>query len=188
MRKRDLVSTYGNWMEELQQKGFDPYFLSITFRPMPGSARTVQSEMRHAVERLYAQTLTRILRCPHSQASRDILPIWVGCPDYPVGKSFRSSLQDIMVNDGLHWHAIALIFTENRLKCPFHLHVLEQQHVYQQPPIHRLHVEPVRDRLHYSTEYGMKSVRRARVDPDEILILPQDGKVLKAREIFPYKD
>lgn len=170
-----LMAAYGGWMEELESQGFVPYFLSFMFSHIRGSALTVERVMREEVERVYGLSLTHLIRRPHSAAQRDLLPRWIGCPDYPVGKGASGSFRDVSVNAGRHVHVLAMIFRASRLMVPFHLHIREQSELYERAPLYRLHAEPVRDRLAYVGEYGLKQIGRGRATSDDLIILPRSS-------------
>lgn len=185
---RALMAAYGGWMEELEAQGFLPYLLTFMFSHIRGSALTVERVMREEVERVYGLSLTHFVRRPHSAAQRDLLPRWIGCPDYPVGKGAGGSFRDVSVNAGRHVHVLAMIFRVSRLTVPFHLHIREQSELYERGPLRRLDAEPVRDRLAYVGEYGLKQIGRGRATSDDLIILPRSSSEMARRRAWAARD
>lgn len=171
-----LVASYASWMEELAIRGFEPFFLSFMFRHIPGSGIRVEKTMREVVEQVYARSLIRIMRNPDSTRNRDWKPVWIVCPDYPVGKSCaRGSLRDVTVNAGRHLQGTAMIPPNLRLKMRFDHHLVENESTYLVSPLRRIYAEPIRSRLRYvSGDYNFKQILRGRVSADEIVILPRN--------------
>ena len=86
--------------------------------------------MAKEIERIYATLLTRVVRHPRSPSAADMLPIWIFCPDFPVPKRKRQSLAKVMVNDGLHYHAIAVLPPTSRLQESLRRHFRNNQGLY----------------------------------------------------------
>jgi hypothetical protein len=87
-------------------------------------------------------------------------------------KTFRSN---IIINDGLHFHALLLIPPVSRLACSFQEHFLKHEAMYLNKCriVARLDVEPIvtesSERLIY---YFFKALKRG-LSYDDILILPK---------------
>src|SRR4051795_12421189 len=63
-----------------------------------------------------AVVLTRCVRNPRSELYRDKRPILFASPDLPVYKRNKDSMESIIINDGLHMHAIIILRPGTRLK------------------------------------------------------------------------
>jgi len=122
-----LIAGYGQWIGEKIDQGWEAYFLSITFNHIRGSKLSMLSHMKRELERVYATMLSRIVRCPMSAKNVKRLPIWIGCPDFPVPKHQKQSLRNVTINDGLHYHAICLIPAGSRLRESLQDHIAEYQ-------------------------------------------------------------
>ncbi len=170
-------------MQQRADQGYEPFFLSFMFDHIPGSAVQVQKIMEQTVEGVYGRMLTRLFRYPNSAANRHCQPLWIICPDYPVPKAWKHSLRDVAVNSGRHLQGTAMIPPNTRLRDRFHLHVLAHSEVYVQSPLHRLDVQPIRERLAYmSGDYGFKSLLRGRTDWDELIVLPRIQSEMPRRQ------
>jgi hypothetical protein len=139
--------------------------------------------MEEEIKRCYATMVTRIVRKPLSEASRDRLPVWICCPDRPVPKTIKDSYRDVTINDGLHYHGLAAIPPCNRLKEPLPLHVARYNRLYAPAGsfLRQLQVEPIDRRPEYVAGYAMKSLPRGRFDLDDILLLPRSNSEMRPR-------
>src|SRR5215212_4098605 len=100
------IEGYAAWAAQHMEEGWDAYILSFMFNHVPGSRASVLRQMQRELERVYAITLTRVIRKPRCEAEQDRLPILIACPDLPVPKRQKVSLCDVIVNDGLHYQGI----------------------------------------------------------------------------------
>ena len=170
-----IVRGYQEFVEEMVQEGWTPYVLTFMFNQINGSPTTVLTRMGKELERIYATMLTRIIRNPTSASAIGQLPIWIGCPDFPVPRHSRQSLASVTINEGLHVHAIAIIPPKSRLKEPLSTHLRTNQGLYVG---HRKMVSLIRADLidsspGYVTGYVLKSIYRRRCDTDRILVFPR---------------
>ena len=175
------IKGYATWAAQHVERGWDPYLLSFMFDYVPGSRASVLKQMQREVERVYSTALTRVVRKPRCEAAQGTLPLWIVCPDLPVPKRQKQSLRDVIVNDGLHYEAIALIPPGSRLEEGLDVHFRHHQALYVRPkqPLARLRADPIIKDPGYVTEYALKSLSRQRFSLDEVLILP------RSRSEFP---
>ena len=183
MRNRDYVAAHGELIINWVAQGHVPYLLTFMFRQLSGSRQAVREQMMAEVERVYRTSLTRVVRNIHANSPRHRFPIWVACPDYPVGKSSKSSLRDVTVNGGQHVHAIVLLPPTNRLCVRFDLHLKELSHVYVRDPLIRLDAQPITHRQDYVVGYNLKGVKRGRVAQEDVLYLPRSSREMPSREV-----
>src|SRR5919199_4196779 len=121
--KQEIIQQgYGQMVTSKLRQRWEGYLLIFMFNQLRGSRRSVFRQMEREIERVYATVLTRIVRKPLSETCKDQLPIWIGCPDFPVPEHVKMELRDVVVNDGLHIHAIALIPPTSRLKTGLNQH------------------------------------------------------------------
>jgi hypothetical protein len=174
------IQGYAAWVADYVEKGWDPYILSFTFQQVPGSRASVLKQMQRDVVRVYAISLTRIVRKPRHNAEQGRLPLWLAVPDLPVPKRQKLSLRDATLNDGLHYQGIALIPPGSRLKDGLDVHFRHHQSLYVRPkqPLARLRADPIIKDPGYVTEYVLKSLMRQRFSLDEVLILPRSRSEL----------
>ena len=64
------IKGYATWAGEHVENGWDPYLLSFMFNHVPGSRASVLRQMQREVERVYATSLTRVIRKPRCQAAQ----------------------------------------------------------------------------------------------------------------------
>src|SRR5215204_195395 len=174
------IQGYAAWVADYVEKGWDPYILSFMFQQVPGSRASVLKQMQRDVVRVYAISLTRIVRKPRHNAEQGRLPLWLAVPDLPVPKCQKLSLRDATLNDGLHYQGIALIPPGSRLKDGLDVHFRQHQALYVRPEhrLTRIHVKPVSHDPDYVTKYVLKSLSRQRFSLDEVLVLPRSRSEL----------
>lgn len=158
-------------------QGFKAYLMTFTFNPIGGSEQAKKRIMIDEIERLYAKLLNYTFRHPGKVDALE-KPLWIYAHDWPVPKGEgikRDHLFNIVQNDGLHGHAIALQPPVSRMKKGLQMHVEDNQerihgagHAFFQ-----VDVREVEDRPEYVIGYATKSLRRKRMDADEILVLPK---------------
>ena len=171
----ELIDGYTQMVTDRIQDGWSPYLLTFMFHPLNGSPDTIGRQMEREVERVYGTMLPRIVRKPRSLAHLHKLPVWLGCPDFPVPKHDRKVLRDVAINDGLHVHTISLLHPRSRMKEDFRNHIEEEhgRYVRHDDPLFRIHVEPIDRRPGYVVGYAFKAMAHGRVRPDQTIILPR---------------
>jgi len=181
LTKRLITEGYGQWIKEKIDQGWEAHILTITFNQIRGSRASIPNQMKRQLERVYATMLSRIVRCPMSAKNAERLPIWIGCPDFPVPKHQKQSLRNVTINDGLHYHAICLIPPDSRLKETLEDHVADHLELYRGKAglVRELHVRQIASKPGFVVDYMLKSVKRRRVDEAEIIILPRSRTELK---------
>ena len=180
METKQIIDHCSQFTRDHIDLGWEPYLLSFMFNQLRGSPRSIPRQMEKEVERVYGISLTRVVRKPMSENSRDKLPIWIGCPDFPVPKHVKLDLRDVSLNDGRHVHIIALTPSNTRLNTGLDQHFEMCQDLYVRPPypLRRIHAVPITSRPEYVAEYVFKSLRRRRVNFDQVIILPRDRSEL----------
>lgn len=170
----DMLDAYLEMMQARIAAGFEPYLLTFMFKQVAGSEQAKALQMAREVERIYSLLLTRIVKRPHNTAVSE-MPLLVGCLDWPVNKSEKIAVSDAQLNDGMHFHANMLVPPNARSMLTLNEIVDRHRHVFEGPgkPLSKLHVQPIESNARYVFGYGLKSVQRRRLRPDEILILPK---------------
>ncbi len=79
-------------------------------------------------------------------------------------------------------HAIALVPPYHRMKVPLDVHLNEQQALYAQGDLMRLHSVYIDRTAEKATDYAFKSVARHTVDYDDIIILPRTQNEMPGKE------
>ena len=171
----ELIDGYTQMVTERIHEGWKPYLLTFMFHPLNGPPDAISRQMQREVERVYGTMLPRIVRKPRSLAHLYKLPVWLGCPDFPVPKHDRKALREVAINDGQHAHAIALLHPLSRLKQDFQDHVEEEhtRYVRHGDPLFRIHAETINRTPGCVVDYVFKSFLRGRVRPDQTIILPR---------------
>lgn len=171
---RDIIFGYGQWVTERMEAGFSGYFMTFMFNPLPGSGRSRKQLMEDEVSRTYAKLLTRIFRDPNKEKI-ERWPMWLASPDMPVFKHSGNNIHDVTINDGMHYHAIALVPPENRLGMDLKDFLDENPKLLagRNRYLSRIHVEPISDRPEYVTDYALKALKTGAAGSDDLLILPE---------------
>jgi hypothetical protein len=177
-----LIDGYSTWIKkQYLDEEWRPFLLSFMFKPLPNSGKMVQ--MNDEVERIYSTLITRVVRKPRSPFQSHLSPILIGVPDFPTRKRHKQPLNNLSINCGLHIHGILLMPPSSRLKQDVVSHFKEHQPLYVKNRLLRLDVELIDSNLAYVVDYVFKSVKKHKVDLDDILIFPKPTGVLRERII-----
>lgn len=171
--KKLIISGYGAMIQERVAAGWSPYLLTFMFNPLGGGAKQQMAQMKEEITATYYKILTRMHRHTRNMPM-EFKPLWVASPDFPVHKRDKDSFQSIAVNDGLHFHALALISPENRLGQPFDQFLNEKPERFagRNRYLRALHVVEIAEDADYVAEYALKSVKNGVTDFDDVLVLP----------------
>lgn len=180
-QRERYVEGHGEWIADRMGQGWPGYIVTFMFRHLRGSDRSVATQMAHELQRVFAKSLTRIVKRPLSERNVDKLPLWMASPDFPVFKHAKHSLRDVTVNGGRHLHAIALIPPRSRMREGLDEHFDRYQDLYVGSSfrLKRIHVEPITHDPEYATAYILKALARARVNTADIILLPRARSEIK---------
>ena len=127
--------------------------------------------MEDEVCRVYSTLVTRVVREPRKEIGR--LPIFWGCPDFPVWKWNKVSRGEEKVNGGRHYNGLFFIPPVSRLRSSLVEHFEETPGLYvrQGRALQRLHATPM---THGNmTDYALKAFKSGRISYDNVLVLPR---------------
>lgn len=181
LKNPDVNIGYELWGERYVAEGWSPYLLTFMFKQLGGSPVAVARQMEREVERVYATLLPRIVRRPTAPSAMGRLPVWLCSHDWPVFKREKSSLRDVVVNDGQHVHAACFVPPWSRLREDLAAHVEEHRDLYIRSgfPLLRLDVEPVTQQVGYVVGYARKHASRAIVGEDVSFVLPRSATEIR---------
>lgn len=183
--KHLIVSSYGKMITDRLNDGWNGYLLTFMFKQIAGSGYSVHRQMEREVERVYAKSLTWIIKKKSLYRQTHKLPLLIGCPDYPVpkGEARKQSLRDVTVNDGRHFHAVEVVPPWSVLKEDLGTHFDEKQSHYAtaNSALWRIHSEPITHDAIRVNSYVMKALVRGWVSEADILILPRSISELRDR-------
>jgi hypothetical protein len=174
-QNREIVSGYINWVEEYLIRGWSGSLLTFMFGRIGGCRNGVEAQMKAETQRVYAISLTRIIRDPHSPSQAGKLPIWLVCPDYPVQKRSKDSLLDVALNDGLHFGGIALLPPNSRLKSTLedHFNDAQSRYVGRGSSLRSVSAVSITETPAVAVGYALKSVLNRRSTSDDISVYPR---------------
>jgi hypothetical protein len=129
--------------------------------------------MKREIYGLNSKLVTKYHRNPRSVAGRECLPRIMLFPDLPVHKRKKKSIDEICINDGLHYGGIALTAPESRCKQDLHLVIEDDLDKYANDILYGIHVEPITYAEDYVTDYVMKTLKRGRLSWDDRVELPR---------------
>jgi hypothetical protein len=179
-RSRQLtVVAYTKWADDMVASKWQPYFVNLMFDHLPRRHSLFRDPMEDEAERVYRTLVTRIVRQPREAIGH--LPIFFGCPDFPVWKWDNVSRRDSIVNDGRHYNGLYFIPPVSRLRCSLGEHFKKKTQLYVRPdcPLRRLHVTPMN---HGNvTDYALKAFKNGRIIYDDVLVLPRALSELAAQ-------
>jgi hypothetical protein len=176
-----LINEYSKWIKQYLDEGWRPFLLSFMFKPLCNGGKMVQ--MNDEIDRVYSTLITRVVRNPRSPFQSHLSPILIVVPDFPVRKRQKQSLNNLSINCGLHMHGILVMPPSSRLKQDVVSHFKEHEPLYVKNRLLRLDVEVIDSNLAYVVDYAFKSVKKHKVDFDDILIFPKPTGVLRERII-----
>jgi hypothetical protein len=117
----------------------------------------------------------------------EFLPKIVLASDLPVPKRSKVQLKDVTINNGLHWHGLAIVNPlASKLQETLDLHIKENLGKYLVGSIREIGVERITYAPEYVTGYGLKSLK-SRFSTDEIVIFPRNVSELPANGPDPRK-
>jgi hypothetical protein len=180
--KWELIQGYQNWVKDYIDQGWKRYEISFMFHQLPGSQSSMLGQMRREIERVYSRLATRFHRDPRSRQGFQFLPRMILFPDFPVFKHQKKSIQDVSLNNGLHYGGIALTPPISRFQLTLDAHFAQDQENYVNEKLARIHVVPITRDPGYVTDYVAKSFKRGRVTDDDIIILPKVISELPAKK------
>jgi hypothetical protein len=118
----EVTNAYNDFVQSKVNAGWSAFLLTFMFSPLSGNYLSKLHQMKGSIERFYSRLLTRLVRYP----SKGELPILIGMADFPVPKRRKkSSVMDVIINDGLHFHSILLIPPKSRLRSSLDKHLEE---------------------------------------------------------------
>lgn len=170
------TAAYAGWANRLvTEEGYQPYLVTLMFRPLGGSTTSIDRQIERETERVYATLLTRVVRYPKRASAIGRLPIWFCCLDRPVIKRTRQSLRDVVPNDGRHLHAVALQPPWSRLHEDLVTHFGREYatYVHAGGALDHLDVRAITHRLDNVVDYVRKQVGRDRAGEEIAFILPR---------------
>jgi len=94
-------------------------------------------------------------------------------PDLPVYKHQKKSIEDVSINDGLHYGGIALTPPISRCKTRLDRYFRNNHDDYLSNKLARIFVEPITHAHDYVTDYVMKTIKSGRLSHDDVVILPR---------------
>ncbi|WP_407522694.1 hypothetical protein [Methylobacterium oryzisoli] len=179
-----IISAYGDWIIDYLNQGWNGYFLSFMFNQLRGNRSGLLAQMEKEVERVYATLLTRVVRDPTHEKNRDLLPRWIICPDLPVPKREKLSLQDVTINNGLHLQGFGLHPPTTRLKHPLDQHFVEHQSLYVKigGDLRRVTATPITRTPKQVVGYGFKAITRRTASFDDLVVLPRTLNEIRDRQ------
>jgi hypothetical protein len=166
-RKR-LIGGYVELIQRSMEQGFNAYLLSFMFKPLPGSRKTVLSQMHDEVQRVHSTFVTRVARNPRSNGQKAYLPFLITVPDCPIFTENKHRPQDVKINNGLHLHGVLCTPCNSRLKVDVPTHFRAKKDSYVKKRLLRIDVKSV-----YSADvvdYAFKALKNGNASPDDIQI------------------
>jgi hypothetical protein len=184
--KRELIVLgYSEMIRNHIDLGWDPYYVSFMFNHIPGSRVAKMEVMRQEVTRVHCILTRHIVRRPEAPEWRHLRPKIIGCHDLPVWKHQKEIVQNLVVNDGLHFNAVVLVpqpartdmpikvqfllwGRQSRLCLPLDEHFCLNQRFYVNDALARIHVTPITSGP--MGDYTLKAFKHGLVSADSIQI------------------
>jgi hypothetical protein len=183
---KTLLQSCGQWVHDHMACGWHGYFLSFMFSQIPGSDASRLLEMKKHLGWFYGRLAKASVPKASSSEWSQFLPKIIFTPDLPVPKRCKVGLRDVTMNDGLHWHGLAMVNPlAPRLQETLDVHIKENLGKYLVGSIQEIDVKPITHEPEYVTGYGMKGLQR--FSGDDILIFPRSVSELPSNGTDPRK-
>ena len=180
---RRLLESYGQWVHDDMACGWHGYFLSFMFSQIPGSDASRMLEMRKHLGWFYGRLAKASVPKASSPTWSPFLPKVIFSPDLPVPKHSKARLKDLTMNNGIHWHGLALINPlAPKFYGPLDVHIRQNLGKYLCGSIREIGIRPITHRPEYVTGYGMKGLKRSSLSNDDVLIFPRSVSELPTNE------
>lgn len=178
------IEGFSAWTQTLLAEGRKVYFVNFMFKHLSKRPSIFTDQMEDEVYRIYQTLATRVVRNPRKNP--DALPIYFGCPDFPVWKLNKVSSVDSTVNDGKHWNGLYFMPPASRLRCGLGKHFQQNRKLYIKPdhPLQRIHATWMT--YGNMTDYTLKALKSGRISHDDILILPRAVSELDNQNDYRY--
>jgi hypothetical protein len=183
IQKKKMVGGYETLIAEIMEnENAEPYYVSFMFSHLPGGQSAQIEQMWKEVTRFHGLLKRHVVRKPAARGWKELVPVLIGVPDYPVWKHKKVRVRSLQVNDGLHFNAVVLLpprfefpqityVKQSRLKVSLDVHVAEREREYLTDKLYRIDVRPIdHDTM---ANYTFKTLLKGRVTSDDILILNQ---------------
>jgi hypothetical protein len=170
------------WTQRHVGKGGKAFLLTIMFEPMPGNERAKIGQMRKELEVLGSRLLLHYNRKPNSIFHAHKTPALYGFPDRPIYKREKLTLENVSINDGIHYHLICLEPTESRSHDSLDEHFEKEAYkYYSNSRIIRIDVQLITHDEDAVTSYGLKAYSSGQFQHDDFLILPRSRSEMPGR-------
>ncbi|MBM1174565.1 hypothetical protein [Microvirga arabica] len=179
-----MIDAYGDYVESYIRQGWNGYFLTFMFNQLRGNRDGLLRQMEREVERVYATLITRVVRDPTHEKNKELLPRWIICPDLPVPKRTKMSLQDVTLNDGYHLQGTGLHHPVSRLRTSLdqHFHNYQDFYVKAGGALRSITATPITRTPKRVVGYGFKAIPRRSATFDSLLILPRTLSEVKDKQ------
>lgn len=178
--RKQIIAGYDQLIDEIiQNDKAQVYYVNFMFNKLPGSDRTRREIMKTEVARFHDLLTNHVVRKRKANGWRELVPVLIGAPDYPVIKKEKADAKLYQVNEGLHFNAIVLVpprkrpspnGKRSRMKESLRKHVKLKADQYLTARLRRIHVTRVEPGTTV-TDYTLKAFRRGRISSDDILVL-----------------
>jgi hypothetical protein len=170
----ELLQTYESWIRDHLANGYHQgYLLTFAFSPIQGSDQTRILQMKKRLGWFYGRLAKASVPKPSHPNWSSFLPMMVLAPDFPVFKHSKQQLREVTINNGLHWHGIALLnLLAPKLQEPLDVHIERNLDKYLVRGLRQIDVRRITHEPEYVTGYCMKSLKN-RFSADEIVIFPR---------------
>jgi hypothetical protein len=182
---KQLIQAYGDFVHTLIAYGWHGYLLSFMFAQIPGSDQAKMLEMKKNLGWFYGRLAKASVPKASSPKWSPFLPKAILVPDSPVPKHSKVQLEQVTINNGVHFHGLLLTNPlAPRLQEPLDVHLKRNPGKYLVGSIREIGVQQITHDPEYVTEYGLKSLK-SRFSSDEIIIFPRTVSELPSKGPAP---
>jgi hypothetical protein len=169
-----IIHSYADWLNEYIDYGWQSYLLTFMFDQLPGSDASRMTTMKTHLEWFYGRLAKASVPRPSNEKWSRFVPRGLLAPDLPIVKHSKALLRDVTVNNGIHWHGLAMVhpMTPNLREC-LDLHIRKNISTYLVGSIREINIGAITHRAKGVTRYGLKGIKRSLFSNDDVLIFPR---------------
>lgn len=178
-----LLNALGrHFREKRRQEGNKIYLLTFMFEQLPGKEEAVIRQMTGAIERYYARVCRRLTRYPKKFGASHFFMMALHDRPRPI-RSRKHGIADVVINDGIHFHAMVALSAENRLSGKQNgLKRLNREFrsvLLSGLPIRRVHVRRIKVTIEKAVHYAFKELSRGMASAADFVVLPKSSGELE---------
>jgi hypothetical protein len=157
-----LLQCYAEWVGYYIDNGWQGYLLTFMLYQLPGLDASRLLTMKKHVAWFYGRLAKASVPKASSLKWSSFRPKLLVAPDLPVPKRSKQHTKDVTINNGIHWHGLALVNPLTpKLDVALDLHIKANLTKYCVGSIKEINARMITHRPRHVASYGMKGLKPA---------------------------